>query len=74
MPNGHTIFLDDSIDVYTIPVRPYDFNKGDRRFNDLQRALDHAEQEAGRTSIRQVVRKDSSPTFTHLWLVQAVGS
>lgn len=63
-------------DYLALPKRPYDFDKGDRRFSSLRRAADHAHEEAARTGIRQVVRKDSTPDFVEgtFWLVQAVGS
>lgn len=66
----------DAQDFLTLPRRPYDFNRGDRRFGNLKRAVDHANDEAARTGIRQVVRKDNPPPFVEgiFWLVQAIGS
>jgi len=72
---NHTIVIPEDIDVNTIPRRSYDFDKGDRRFHTLERALEHAEAEAGRTSVRQVVRTESAPHFVGtFYLVQAIGS
>lgn len=64
------------VNVLNIPRRSYDFNRGDRRFYRRERALEHAEYEALRTGIRQIVRVDR-PATDHgepLFLVQAVGS
>lgn len=66
------IFLDE--DVLRIPQRPYEFDKGDRRFTSLMDAVSFANDEAVRTGVRQVVRLDSSPHFVTLHLVQAMGS
>ncbi len=56
------------------PLRSYCFNKGDRRFRDHEIALRHANSEASRTGIRQVVRPDVDSLGGALFLVQAVGS
>lgn len=71
-----TIVIPDDIDVAKVPTRSYDFAKGDRRFSDIEAAHKHADAEAIRTGVRQVVRKDpGSYTFgPTLYLVQAVGS
>lgn len=58
------------------PTRAYDFNKGDRRFCDQARAIEHANSTALETGVRQVVRV-TSPALDRgapLYLVQAVGS
>lgn len=70
------LILPDEFDIFEIPRRGYDFNLGDRRFLDLDRALGHANDEAARTGVRQIVRKDTPPDFVDVpyWLVQAVGS
>lgn len=62
-------------DAYlNLPRRSYDFDKGDRRFRTLTRAVDHADAEAIRTGVRQVVRPDVDSLGDRLYLVQAVGS
>lgn len=66
----------DSSDIRMIPTRPYDFNRGDRRFYDQGRAIEHANSTALETGVRQVVRV-TSPALDRgapLYLVQAVGS
>ena len=71
------LVFDESLarDYYRLPQRGYDFRKGDRRFSDIDRAIAHANEEARRTGVRQVVRIDpGSPHFLRLHLVQAVGS
>lgn len=72
-----TIVLDNNVDSYGIPRRPYDFNKGDRRFLDQDRAIEHANEEARRTCVRQVVRPDAAEVpggKGRFYLIQAVGS
>jgi hypothetical protein len=67
----------DAVRVAEIPTRGYDFNRGDRRFFDRSRALEHANHEAILTGIRQVVRVTAPPILGGtdvLHLVQAVGS
>ena len=66
----------DGIDVLSLPRRPYDFNKGDRRFFDRDEAIEHAEHEAILTGVRQAIRLDGPAIEGHdpLYLVQAVGS
>lgn len=61
-------------DYLGLPRRSYDFNKGDRRFSDRDRAIEHANDKARATGVRQVVRPDSLVLGTPLFLVQAVGS
>lgn len=69
-----TIVVADDIDISRVPRRGYDFNKGDRRFQTREAAITHADNEARRTGVRQVVRLDSTPHFVTLYVVQAVGS
>lgn len=73
-----TIEIPADVDVHSIPRRPYDYSKGDRRFFGRRRALEHANEEARRTGIRQVVRVDPTDLpgqhRAALFLVQAVGS
>lgn len=59
-----------------VPTRSYDFDKGDRRFFEFERAIEHSEEEAIRTGVRQAIRRDLSdiPGGDKLYLVQAVGS
>lgn len=74
---NHSPLVLDEIDVLQIPKRSYDFNRGDRRFFDRDRAISHAEHEAILTGVRQVVRLDSPAIHgsgEKLYLVQAVGS
>lgn len=61
-------------DFLGLPRRGYDFNKGDRRFTELKRAVDHADETARQTGIRQVVRIDGPVLGEVMYLVQAVGS
>lgn len=61
-------------EFYSIPKRSYDFNKGDRRFNDLERATAHAHEVASKTGVRQLVRPDTESLGVSLFVVQAVGS
>lgn len=61
-------------DYLGLPRRPYDFNKGDRRFRSLKAAHDHADAVAAETSVRQVVRPDVDALGDGLYLVQAIGS
>lgn len=69
------IIVDIPSDEYLrLPRRSYEFGKGDRRFSDRDRALKHAEAEAIRTGVRQVVRADVTVLGTPMHLVQAVGS
>lgn len=71
------LVFDESLtqDYMKLPQRGYDFNKGDRRFAEIERAIDHANAQALETGVRQVVRVDpGSPHFQTLHLVQAVGS
>lgn len=71
------IIVAPGVDVFAIPRRGYDFNQGDRRFLDQQAAIDHANEEARRTGVRQVVRLDSREPGAYgrqFHLVQAVGS
>lgn len=73
----NVLVFDESLteDYLRLPQRGYDFRKGDRRFSDLERAIEHGNEEARRTGIRQVVRVDTgSYDFLKLYLVQAVGS
>lgn len=70
----HTILVHDDIDLAEIPRRDYDFSRGDTRWSTQEKALEVAEAKALETGIRQTVRRSSSPHFTELWLVQAVGS
>ena len=74
--NKSPIVFDRSVDVFEIPRRSFDPAKGDRRFVDQDRAVIHAEEEASRTGVRQVVRIDSEIPGGRgrFWLVQAVGS
>lgn len=74
IPHPHTLVFPAGVDLFEIPRRSYDFNKGDRRFSTQERAIEHAEAKALETSVRQIVRADSSPHFIDLWVVQAVGS
>jgi hypothetical protein len=72
-----TIVLDNNVDSYGIPRRSYDYDKGDRRFLDQWRAIEHANEEARRTGVRQVVRPDLAEVpgaKGRFYLVQAVGS
>jgi hypothetical protein len=72
-----TVLIADDVDVYTIPRRSYDYSKGDRRFFDYSRAVEHANDEARSTGVRQCIRPDVAevPGQRHrLWLVQAIGS
>lgn len=71
-----TIVIDDDVSVHDIPRRSYDFNRGDRRFYSQDSAISHANAEAVRTGVRQVVRLDGPALLggTPLYLVQAVGS
>lgn len=65
------------INVHDLPRRSYDFNKGDRRFVDIDQAVNHANERALHTGVRQVIRKDSFEPGAHgrpFYLVQAVGS
>lgn len=65
------------VDVLSLPQRAYDYNKGDRRFYDRDRAVEHANLEALLTGVRQVIRLDSPAiegSGAPLYLVQAVGS
>lgn len=69
------IVLDLPVNDYLgLPRRAYDFNKGDRRFSDLDKAIQHANDKASATGVRQVVRPDTLVLGTALFLVQAVGS
>lgn len=71
------VFAEDLTNDYrNLPQRGYDFTKGDRRFYDQQRAIDHANDVAVKTGVRQVVRLDGAPLLggQPVWLVQAVGS
>jgi len=68
------IIVAEDINVGQIPRRAYDFSKGDRRFFDIERAIDHANDEASRTGIRQVVRPDTEALGDTLFVVQAIGS
>lgn len=68
------VIIPKGISVYTIPRRSYDFNKGDRRFWDLDEAIEWANDEARRTGIRQMIRHDSPVLDRDILLVQAVGS
>jgi hypothetical protein len=75
--SDEVVVIPEGVDVYTLPRRPYDFNKGDRRFVDIDRAVDHANQEALNTGVRQAVRKDSREPGAFgrpFYLVQAIGS
>lgn len=70
------IVTDLKVDDYLAPPRrPYDFNRGDRRFFDLQAAIRYAEDLAFDTGIRRVVRPDV-PVTGHdtVFVVQEVGS
>lgn len=63
--------------LYDIPRRAYDFNRGDRRFHDQIEAIEHANAEALKTGVRQVVRVTAPALLggdEPLYLVQAVGS
>lgn len=67
----------DELDARTylaLPRRAYDFAQGDRRFRSLKKAADHADAEALRTGVRQVIRRDTDNLGEPLFLVQAVGS
>jgi hypothetical protein len=70
------IIIPADVDVYTIPRRPFDFRKGDRRFGELDEAVEHANEEARKTGVRQVIR--TYVPFLHggelTLIVQAVGS
>ena len=68
------IIIADDINVYEIPRRAYDFNKGDRRFFDFENAVRFATDEAVRTGIRQIVRLDVDVLGERPHLVQAIGS
>lgn len=71
------VVIPSSVDVYDLPRRSYDFNRGDRRFVDIDQAVEHANETALRTGVRQVVRKDSREPGAHgrpFYLVQAIGS
>lgn len=70
---GQTVVVQDDVDVYTIPRRAYDFDRGDRRFHSFENAVDHADRVASETAVRQCVRVDNS-SFEKLYLVQAIGS
>lgn len=74
--NLKPLILPDEFNVFDIPRRGYDFNRGDRRFNDQRRAIAFAYVEATRTGVRQIIRRDSTPDFVEgtFWLVQAIGS
>lgn len=73
-PHLHVLVFGDGVDVLGIPQRSYDFDKGDRRFTVQAEAIQYANDEAVRTSVRRIVRVDSSPHFTKFYLVQAIGS
>lgn len=61
-------------DFYSLPRRPYDYSRGDRRFGDLKRATDHAHKVASSTGVRQLVRPDTGTLGMTMFIVQAVGS
>lgn len=74
LPTRVIVFPAD-VDVSQIPRRPYDFNRGDRRFFDQSAAIEHATATAKATGVRQIVRPDIRPLDKdRLFLVQAVGS
>ena len=71
------IIINRDVDIFAIPRRSFDPKKGDRRFLDQGDAIEHAEDEAIKTGVRQVVRIDSEVPGANAgryWLVQAVGS
>lgn len=75
--DDEVVVIPAGIDVHTLPRRSYDFNRGDRRFLDVERAVDHANEVALKTGVRQVVRADSREPGANgrpFYLVQAVGS
>ena len=75
--NLTTIVVGDDVtptEFLALPRRGYDFQKGDRRFDSFKRAVDHANNEASRTGVRQVVRPDVDSLENPVYLVQAVGS
>jgi hypothetical protein len=76
MTNLATIIVQDvtNSEFLALPRRGYDFQKGDRRFDSFKRAVDHANDEASRTGVRQVVRPDVDSLENPVYLVQAIGS
>lgn len=76
MPTLTPLVIPGEVDIYTVPRRSFDPAKGDRRFLNQLAAIGHAEDEARRTGVRQVVRADSEVPGgrSRFWLVQAVGS
>lgn len=77
--NNSLVILENDIDLSGVvfPTRGYDFNQGDRRFVDQQKAIDHALWKAKETGIRQVVRVNGVEPGSKgrpYHLVQAIGS
>lgn len=73
--NTEPIIPGDDIDFFALPRRPYEFNRGDRRFTDREFAIEYAERVSGETGVRQMVLRQSAPHFVPgFWVVQAVGS
>lgn len=75
----HVLVFPRNIDLAraAIPTRGYDFNKGDRRFVDQDRAIEHALEKAKLTGVRQVVRVSGAEPGSKgrpFHLVQAIGS
>lgn len=66
--------IPDDVSVFDLPRRPYDFNLGDRRFTEQDDAVQWSYDEALRTGRRRMVRLDSSPEFTTLYVSQEIGS
>lgn len=64
----------DAQDYLRLPRRGFEFNKGDRRFRDQGRAIDHANETARTTGVRQIVRPDVEVLGEPMFVVQAVGS